>query len=68
MILWNALSKWITPKSVHVLQQCRSELFNNDHGEEYNTVVSPDVFQVQVVILAMVTIHHPYHHCTIQMI
>ena len=39
-MLWNALSKWITPKSVKILQQYRSELFVKDHEEKYTPVVS----------------------------
>jgi hypothetical protein len=47
MILWNALSKWISPKSVNVRQQYGSELFDNDHEEIHSAIVSTDVFQVQ---------------------
>ena len=38
--LWNALSTWITPKSVKILQQYRSELFDHDHNEKYSAVTN----------------------------
>lgn len=38
MILWGALSNWITPKSIIVLQKYRSDLFDKDH-DKYNPVV-----------------------------
>ncbi len=41
MILWGALSNWITPKSVTVLQKYRSDLFDKDH-DKYNPVVGEE--------------------------
>ena len=41
MILWNALSKWITPKSVQVLQKYRNDLFDKNQ-EKYSPVIGGD--------------------------
>ena len=41
MILWNALSKWITPKSVQVLQKYRNDLFDKNQ-EKYSPVIGVD--------------------------
>ncbi len=43
LTLWNALSTWITPQSVFVLQKYRNDLFDFDHDEKYRAVTTAQV-------------------------
>lgn len=39
LLLWDALSTWITPKSVDILRDYKNELFDQDYEDKYSPVV-----------------------------